>query len=119
MMPEETFFQHYSNENASYTEYLDSLNKEIAEISKQILDLPFSNIWMAQQMVDKLPQGSEIHFGIYHSLRSWNFFKLPAGIQAKCNVGGFGIDGGVSTMIGASLAKPDKLFLVTSLSSTI
>ena len=61
-------------------------------------------------MADELPKGSEIHFGIYHSLRSWNFFKLPAGIQAKCNVGGFGIDGGVSTMIGASLAKPDKLF---------
>lgn len=110
MMPEETFFQHYSNENASHTEYLDSLNKEITEIIKQIPDLPFSNIWMAQQMADKLPKGSEIHFGIYHSLRSWNFFKLPAGIQAKCNVGGFGIDGGVSTMIGASLAKPDKLF---------
>ena len=110
MMHEETFFQHYSNENASHTEYLDSLNKEITEIIKQIPDLPFSNIWMAQQMADKLPKGSEIHFGIYHSLRSWNFFKLPAGIQAKCNVGGFGIDGGVSTMIGASLAKPDKLF---------
>lgn len=66
---------------------------------------------MAQQMVNKLPHNCELHFGIYHSLRSWNFFKLPDGIQAKCNVGGFGIDGGVSTMIGASLANPQKLFI--------
>lgn len=110
MMPEEYFFQHYSKENASHTEYLDSINKEIENVINQIPELPFSNIWIAQHMVDKLPLGCEIHFGIYHSLRSWNFFKLPAGIQAKCNVGGFGIDGGVSTMIGASLAKPEKLF---------
>lgn len=62
-------------------------------------------------MVDKLPRGCELHLGIYHSLRSWNFFKLPKGIQAKCNVGGFGIDGGVSTLMGASFASPDKLFI--------
>lgn len=110
MMPEETFFQHYSKENESHTEYLDSINKEIVDVKNQIPELPFSNIWMAQYFVDKLPKGCEIHFGIYHSLRSWNFFKLPDGIQAKCNVGGFGIDGGVSTMIGAALARPDRLF---------
>ena len=52
-------------------------------------ELLIMNIWMAQHMVDKVPADSEIHLGIYHSLRSWNFFKLPAGIQAKCNVGGF------------------------------
>ena len=62
-------------------------------------------------MHNKLPEGCELHFGIYHSLRSWNFFKLPAGIQAKCNVGGFGIDGGVSTMMGASFVHPEKLFI--------
>lgn len=39
------------------------------------------------------------------------FFKLPVGIQAKCNVGGFGIDGGVSTMMGASFVHPEKLFI--------
>ena len=110
MMHEIDFFNHYKKEDCNHTEYLDSLNKEIDEIKNKIPNLPFSNIWMAQQMHDKLPKGCEIHFGIYHSLRSWNFFKLPMGIQAKCNVGGFGIDGGVSSMIGASLSNSDKLF---------
>lgn len=110
MMPEEEFFRHYSKGNGFHTEYLDSLNKKIEEVKRKIHNLPFSNIWLAQHMVDKLPCGSEIHLGIYHSLRSWNFFKLPASIHAKCNVGGFGIDGGVSTMIGASLAHPEKMF---------
>ena len=110
MMHETDFFNHYKKEDCNHTEHLDSLNKEIDEIKNKIPNLPFSNIWMAQQMHDKLPKGCEIHFGIYHSLRSWNFFKLPMGIQAKCNVGGFGIDGGVSSMIGASLSNSDKLF---------
>lgn len=111
MMPEIDFFNHYAKDNANYTDYLDALNKEIEEVKNEIPNLPFSNIWMAQQMHEKLPKDCEIHFGIYHSLRSWNFFKLPIGIQAKCNVGGFGIDGGVSTMIGASLSNPNKLFI--------
>lgn len=111
MMPEIDFFNHYAKGNANYTDYLDALNKEIENVKNEIPNLPFSNIWMAQQMHEKLPKECEIHFGIYHSLRSWNFFKLPIGIQAKCNVGGFGIDGGVSTMIGASLSNPNKLFI--------
>lgn len=111
MMPEEEFFNHYSKEGASHTEYLDALNEEISTLTAQIPELPFSNIWMAQHMHSLLPAGCEFHMGIYHSLRSYNFFKLPSGIQAKCNVGGFGIDGGVSTMIGASLANPEKLFI--------
>lgn len=111
MMPEIDFFNHYAKGNANYTDYLDALNKEIEDVKNEIPNLPYSNIWMAQQMHEKLPKDCEIHFGIYHSLRSWNFFKLPLGIQAKCNVGGFGIDGGVSTMIGASLSNPNKLFI--------
>lgn len=111
MMPEEEFFERYSEEDTHHTELYDAMNEEVKAISEKLPELPFSNIWMAQQMVNKLPSNCELHFGIYHSLRSWNFFKLPDGIQAKCNVGGFGIDGGVSTMIGASFANPDKLFI--------
>lgn len=113
MMPEEVFFEKYAQKASAiaHTEYFDAMTEEVENIKGRIPELPFSNIWIAQQMVDKLPVGCELHFGIYHSLRSWNFFKLPTGIQAKCNVGGFGIDGGVSTMMGASFANPEKLFI--------
>lgn len=111
MMPEEEFFNRYSENGANHSDYVDELNKEIDELERQIPELPFSNIWMAQHLYKKLPEGSELYLGILHSLRSYNFFKLPAGIQAKCNVGGFGIDGGVSTMMGASFAHPEKIFI--------
>lgn len=111
MMPEEMFFEKYASDNATRTEYRDAMLEEVEALKGKLPEFPFSNIWMAQHMVDKLPKGCELHLGIYHSLRSWNFFKLPEGIQAKCNVGGFGIDGGVSTMMGASFAHPEKLFI--------
>lgn len=111
MMPEEEFFEKYSDDKSEHTHYLDALNSEISDMNHKIPELPFGNIWMAQQMMEKLPLGCELHLGIYNSLRSWNFFKLPSAIYAKCNVGGFGIDGGLSAMIGASLVKPNKLFV--------
>ncbi len=111
MMTEEFFFDHYSEIGASQTEYLDELNLEITKMHSSIPELPFSNIWIAQHTVDKLPFGCELYLGIFNSLRSWNFFKLPDGIVAKCNVGGFGIDGGISSMVGASMVRPDKLFV--------
>lgn len=111
MMEEEIFFNKYAKEGFNFNCYYKNLCEDIEQVYKKISELPFSNIWMAQQMVEKLPKGCELHLGIYHSLRSWNFFKLPEGIFAKCNVGGFGIDGGVSSMIGASLVNPNKLFI--------
>ena len=111
MMPEEEFFERYAKTDGNRTELFNAMTAEVEAMKEKMPELPFSNIWMAQHMVDKLPQDCELHLGIYHSLRSWNFFKLPEDIHAKCNVGGFGIDGGVSTMMGASFAHPDKLFV--------
>lgn len=109
MMPEEAFFEHYAQEDTDHHQFVDELNKEYACIREMIPELPFSNIWIAHQLVDHLPKGSDLHLGIYHSLRAWDFFKLPESVSSRCNVGGFGIDGGVSSLIGASLANPQKL----------
>ena len=74
-------------------------------------DIPFSNIWVAKTLCNKIPEGSTMHFSILNSLRSWNYFKLPEGVTGYCNVGGFGIDGPLSTLVGASLCHPEKLYI--------
>lgn len=77
------------------------------------LNLPFSNIWIASKLHDKIPKNSVISFAILNSLRSWNFFKLDTSIRSFCNVGGFGIDGCMSSAIGGALAQSDRLhFLI-------
>ena len=77
---------------------------------RAIPELPFSNVWAAKSLYDKLPESSEVHLGIRNSLRSWGYFALPRTISSFCNTGGFGIDGGISSLIGASMISRDKLY---------
>lgn len=109
-MTEQDFFEHYSkNPHETKSEYLTQCKTEYDNIYHKIPELPFGNVWIAQQLASSLPENSVIHFGVLNSLRSWNFFELPQTVISSCNVGGFGIDGGVSTLIGSSLAHRDKL----------
>ena len=110
MMPEKTFFEYYSNEESNVDALLISCKEEYSKLYSSIPELPFSNIWIAKQLARRIPNGSEVQLGIYNSLRAWNFFELPEGVTSKCNVGGFGIDGGISSMMGASMVAPNKLF---------
>jgi 2-succinyl-5-enolpyruvyl-6-hydroxy-3-cyclohexene-1-carboxylate synthase len=116
-MPEKTFFERYLKNNSSKsstTEYYYICRQREEDLRKKIPELPFSNIWLAQQVAHQLPEHSVVHFGILNSLRSWNFFRLPESVESISNVGGFGIDGPISTLLGASLANKNKLyFLVT------
>lgn len=110
-MPPQVFFEHYATGEGNHTEYLKACKADIDKLTSLIPELPFGNIWMAQHMISHLPVGCEFHMGILNSMRSWNFCQLPKGIYARTNVGGYGIDGGISTMIGASLVNPNKLFI--------
>ena len=51
-----------------------------------------------------------MHYGILNSLRCWSCFNLDDTISGYSNVGGFGIDGGVSSLLGAALVNPNKLY---------
>lgn len=112
-MPEQLFFAHYSadfNSQQSHDSYLQACKETYDSVYKSIPEnLPFSNIWIAKKMAPLLPENSILHLGILNSLRSWNFFEISRSIYSNSNVGGFGIDGCVSTLIGASLAHKEKL----------
>ena len=108
-----TFFKHYATGEGDRRSYMDRCKAEYQECLSALPNMEFGNIYVAQHLTSCLPADSVIHFGIFNSLRSWNFFELDATIHSSCNVGGFGIDGALSTLIGASLASPQKLhFLV-------
>ena len=108
-MEEAIFFEHYAASDLSRTSYLETCQKWHKQAMASLPELPFSNVWIAKQCSPIVPEGSLLHVGILNSLRCWNYFDLPKSVRTACNVGGFGIDGDVSTLIGASLASPDKL----------
>lgn len=110
-MDEKTFFEKYAERGTQQSDsYLHQCKERLNSVRQEIPEVPFSNIWVAQQTAHRIPKGAVVHFGILNSLRSWNFFELPDGVTSMSNVGGFGIDGGLSSLLGASLANKDKLY---------
>lgn len=113
-MDETSFFEHYHLKDASqkrsslYDAYKEAYQELVAKLENA--DLPFSYIWIATKTVKQLPSNSELHAGIMNSFRAWNLLELPKGVQSFCNVGGYGIDGCVSSMVGASLIHKENLY---------
>lgn len=104
------FFNYYkkgASENKLYSLYLSIYT----DLYNNIPDLPFSDLWIAQTLSKMLPQNTVLHTGILNSLRCWNFFDCKNIIRSNSNVGGFGIDGCVSSLIGASFVHPKNIYL--------
>lgn len=109
-MSEKDFFLQYSKGEKKDSSDIDNYRAEYSQIVEAVPDIPFSNIYIAKTLAPKLPKNSVLHLGILNSLRSWNFFEIDKTILSYSNVGGFGIDGDMSSLIGASLANPDKMY---------
>lgn len=111
-MSEAEFFEEYASvaEDTPSFDLAAEWRAADERIRAQVPELPFSNPWLAQQTAHRLPEGSVLHLGILNSLRSWNFFETPDSVRCYSDTGGFGIDGCVSALIGASLDDPGKLF---------
>ena len=111
-MQEMTFFNYYSKafNKESDDAYLDDCQNMQQRLWASIPELPFSHLWVANYLHDKLPENSVLHLGILSPLRSWGYFKINKSIDIFCNEGGFGIDGNLSSLIGASLINPQKLY---------
>lgn len=110
-MREVDFFKHYTNDKfIGDDSYLKCCLEAIKETESKLPDLPFSNLWIAKTLHNLIPVGSEVHLGILAPLRSWNYMGIKDFYETDCNQGGFGIDGNLSTLIGASFVHPKKLY---------
>lgn len=107
---EEEFFLNITENNVDH-KYCELWKQEIKKLNKNV-DLPFSNVSIAKFLHDKLPNNSIIQFSILNSLRTWNLFDLNENIECYSNVGAFGIDGGMSTLIGQSIVTDKLSFMI-------
>lgn len=87
--------------------YYSSLKKKLNV--EGVPQLPLSNIYVSSRLAKLVPKGSYIHMAILNSLRSMDFFELDDSVVTSSNVGGFGIDGALSTLLGQSMADKSKL----------
>ena len=109
-MDEFDFFKYYTTRESKDDSFLLTCNSLIQDVQSRVPDLPFSNWWIASSIAHKIPDNSVVYFGILNTLRSWSVFSLTPSVSAYSNVGGFGIDGTISTLLGASLVNKNKLY---------
>ncbi len=105
---EEAFFDTLSGGLRKKSSYYNKLKREVDEIVYP--ELPLSTTYISSQLARHIPRGSSLHLSILNSLRNTNHYDLDGSIVVNSNVGGFGIDGPVSTLIGQSMHKKDKLY---------
>ena len=112
-MEEQFFFTGYNKQKRDViksTVIFNEFKAQRTQILEKIPELPFSNAWVALHSIESLPKDSILHLGILNTLRSWAILDLPDTVRSYCNTGGYGIDGGVSSTIGASLVNEEKLY---------
>lgn len=105
------FFSNVKNAECKEHSYYQEWNLAMKEKTTNV-NVPFSNLSITQYIHDKIPKSSIIQFSILHSLRIWNLFEIDSSIECYSNVGAFGIDGGMSTLIGQSVVTDKLSFII-------
>lgn len=72
----------------------------------------YSDIWAIKNIVERIPENSNLHLSINDSIRITNFFKLNKKIRVYANIGTHGIDGCLSSFLGQAVAYNDPSFLI-------
>ena len=112
-MEEQAFFEHYADTvRPACHAYFDTCWTKLKSTWAKVMadTLPFSNVWIAHETSLRIPANSVLFLGILNTLRTWNYFDIPDTVYGYSNTGGFGIDGYISSFVGASLVHLDKLY---------
>ena len=97
-MSEFSFFNKYTagvqrKENTYMKEVIDYNNRLKNVVAKQLTEIPFSNVWIAQKIAPAIPKKSSVILSILNTLRTWNYAEFSKDVNVYCPTGGFGIDG--------------------------
>lgn len=103
-MNEKDFFEYYIGNNVRNT-IAKKCADAIKKLANEIPEIPFSNMWIAKETAQYIPNNSVLHLSILNTLRIWNYFETPNSVLCYSNSGGYGIDGCVSSFIGSAIAN--------------
>lgn len=127
-----TFFcmnKHFETEvNSFFTEFLtetEPVQSDYARFWKGIrekrqvrheeymAEIEYSDLKAMQLVVPKVPDNTVLHFGNSSTIRYAQLFQWDTSLKIFCNRGTSGIDGTVSTAVGAAVSSEDPVMLIT------
>lgn len=107
IMEEEAFFRALTSPVPPRGRYAQVLSEHCKALA--LPELPLSAFLIARELARLVPGGSHVHLAILNACRAANYFEFAPGVECSCNLGGFGIDGALSTAAGLALADPRRL----------
>lgn len=109
-MDEQFFFEHYSEpESAPRREYLDRCLSLTGGLTVPVQKLPFSNTYAAAMVSGRLPKNSLLFIGGSITLNAWCKADFDPSITSFSNMGTRGIDGVLSSFLGASFVDRNRI----------
>jgi 2-succinyl-5-enolpyruvyl-6-hydroxy-3-cyclohexene-1-carboxylate synthase len=98
---------------SEYFKYWNSLKFEYEVKRKEYLQhIPFSDLTVFGQIFDSIPENVQLQMANSSTIRYAQLFNLKPSIEVFCNRGTSGIDGSLSTAIGASLINGKQTILI-------
>ncbi len=74
----------------------------------------YSQLYIIEKTLKKIPAGSIVHYGIGNTIMMANRFDKNENVEVFCNMGTNGIDGSASTFMGHVAVSENLCFLIIS-----
>ena len=97
-----------------YRPYWDKIKRDRQEKRREYLQrIPFSDFKVFDVLLKNIPDGEMLQIGNSSAIRYAQLFETQASVSVFCNRGTSGIDGSVSTAVGAATASKKSTTLIT------
>lgn len=108
------FFPLTKNTQSEYGKFWKQVkSKRQTRHEEYMAEIPYSDLKAMQQIVPEVPENSIVHFGNSSSIRYAQLFQWEPSLKTYCNRGTSGIDGSVSTAVGAAVSSPEPVLMIT------
>lgn len=113
-----SFFAHFlplvKDVDSDYAQFWQEVRgKRQVKHDKYMDEIPYSDLKAMQAIVPKMPEDHVLHLANSSTIRYAQLFKWKENLKIYCNRGTSGIDGSISTSIGAAMVTNDPVLMIT------
>ena len=97
----------------NYAEVWQAVRKRRQERHEEYMrEIPYSDLKAMQLIVPKVPDDTILHLGNSSTIRYAQLFKWKESLKIYCNRGTSGIDGSISTAVGATMVSETPTLMI-------